>query len=539
MQTDTRAGSTGARRVLALGALATLLACTLYVVKLDDAPAYISNDEAHVASNAQSLSVTGRDLHGEFLPIFVLMIDPLVPDNVETARWQPFLFYLTAISLKTLPFTQWTVRLPIALMAILDVWLVYAIARLLFSQRGLAVIAAFLMATTPAHFIMGRQALDSFCPLTFALGWVWCLLAFFKTGRVRFLSAAGFVLGAGLFTYVAAWVFMPMYLALTLIALRVRGAAMRSTTLAVCGGFAAPFLVVVPWVWSKPDALWQTVARYDLFKFQTSLFEKPAGSGGFDLAERVALYWDFFNPSFLFFAGGADPTQTTTRAGMFLLPVAAFLALGIYRLWTLRWSTPSLILLAGFFLAPLPVVLIKPTAPNYSTARVMMLLPFGALIAAYGVEWWRQQARPAVRAIGMALVLMVPIQFVGLVRLYFTDYQMWSAPRRDPLNTRDVANFVMAHDDGAPLVYFRDDLDSKAVRWRFYLWKHDRRDLWVRTRYLGQNANADEVAPGSFAVFYATDPSVRALIESGAYSLATTITHESGEPAAIVLRRSR
>ncbi|RDJ94228.1 hypothetical protein B4Q13_16090, partial [Lacticaseibacillus rhamnosus] len=33
--------------------------------------------------------------------------------------------------------------------------------------------------------------------------------------------------------------------------------------------------------------------------------------------ERVALYWDYFNPSYLFFSGGSDPMWATRRAGIF------------------------------------------------------------------------------------------------------------------------------------------------------------------------------------------------------------------------------
>src|SRR4029079_8745148 len=93
----------------------------------------------------------------------------------------------------------------------------------------------------------------------------------------------------------------------------------------------------------------------------------------FNLTGRVAMLWDYFNPSFLFFAGGNDLLMTTSRAGVFLLPMAVLIGCGIYEL-ARRRSPESLLLLLGFIAAPLPIVIALPEAPHSSTGRALTML---------------------------------------------------------------------------------------------------------------------------------------------------------------------
>ena len=120
-----------------------------------------------------------------------------------------------------------------------------------------------------------------------------------------------------------------------------------------------------------------------------------AGRGtGFNLSERLTVLWDYFNPSFLFFAGGSNPTMATRQAGVFLLPIAIFLLIGIYALIKER-SRAGMVLLAVFVAAPVPIALTMPDAPSYSIARAFTLVPFGVLIAAAGCVHVFRHGTPA------------------------------------------------------------------------------------------------------------------------------------------------
>lgn len=527
---------------IGLGTLAVLT--LLYVVGLDRAPAFVGSDEAHFAGQALSIATTGHDLNGRFLPLFVEILDPLARNQSLGVWYQPTLFYLIAIVLKVFPLAEWSIRLPMALVAALNCWLTYAVGRRVFKKRGYAVLAALMLAMTPAQFIMSRQALDYIAPLPFILGWVWCLLRFLESGSRGALVTGGALLGLGLYSYIASWMLMPLYLALTLLLFYRHSATPWRSGLEFCGAFAAPLLLAPLWLYFHPVMLSETVARYHIAGADGApLLHRLAAVVDVDLGRRVSLYWKYFNPSFLFFAGGSHPTQSTARVGVFLLPVAVFLAFGVQRLWTERQRPQNVVLLAGVFSAPLPIVLVMPQDPDYSAARILVLLPFAALVAAGGVEWLMQRRSPAWRTMTIAMLMVMPVQYAVFQRDYFSTYQLRATPRLDPLNTRDVTAYILERDRQSPVpsVYLADnDQDDKAVSWRFHLLKQGRMDLWERTRYFIPNRlDTNDVAPGGLIVFYAADPAAKTLLDQGHVTLAATIRNLSGDASALVFERNR
>ena len=96
-----------------------------------------------------------------------------------------------------------------------------------------------------------------------------------------------------------------------------------------------------------------------------------------NLPERVSVYWDYFNPAYLFFSGGSSLSTATRKAGVFLLPVSVFLMCGMRELWRRR-DVMSVVLVAGLVLAPLPATLV---GERYAIQRELVVLPFAVLIA--------------------------------------------------------------------------------------------------------------------------------------------------------------
>ncbi len=193
-----------------------VLAGILYFHRLSDVPVYVSTDEAKFAVQAHSLATTGRDMRGNLLPMFVLIVDPLLPAERSVAWWQPVLFYAMAGVYLVADVSAWSTRIPVTALAVLNVWLVFIVARRWLKSWPLALFAAAALALTPAHFILGREAADYFCPTTVALVWLWSLLRLLDQRSERAAAVTGVVLGLGLYTYITSWVVMPMYLALTI-----------------------------------------------------------------------------------------------------------------------------------------------------------------------------------------------------------------------------------------------------------------------------------------------------------------------------------
>lgn len=510
-------------------AVVLLLAGTLYLHRLGEAPINITTDEARFAVQAHALATTGADSRGHRLPLFFLITDPLITNHSSVAWWQPQLFYLMAGSFRLQPVSEFSARLPIALVALLNVWLMYLVAGRAFGNAWYGVAAGLLLALTPAHFIMGRQATDYFLPLAYALTWLLCLLECQRRESARLAVATGLVLGLGLFSYITSWMVMPIYLALTYLVLWQSGRSVRFMAF-VTGGFVLPLLPLAVWLISNPSMPRDVFTNY---RVSTSL----------RLAERTALYWDYFNPSYLFFSGGSNMTWATRQAGVFPLAVAVLLPLGLWSIARRQSAGTRAVWVAGFILAPLPIIAAMPEAPQYATARHLLAIPFGVLIAIAGLEWLLTSAGRLGRLLAVVLALSMPLQFVSFARDYFTDYQLRSAFWSDSMNMRGVVAAVTALDaeEKVPAVYLSDeDLgEDKVVKWWFHLLAAGREDLWRATEYYStERTPAASIVRGSVLVVRDNSRLLPSLTSAGNWSVAASVTDVAGTPTATILRRN-
>jgi len=530
------------RRVLPAAVLLAV-AGILYFWRLNDAPMLMGGDEAYFAMHARSIALTARDVDGRFLPLF-FRIDP-------TTWYQPMLVYLMAPVLKVFGVSEWTVRAPIAAIAVLDVLLMYGVAKRLFGGVRHAVFAALLMAMTPVHVITGRMAMDYLCPVPFVLGWLWCLLVAMDTGNAWWALGAGGLLALGFFSYIAAWFMMPVYFLLTLAALwwtRDRSRLM----LAAAGGFLAPLLPFVAWLRSHGDVLGTMLARYQFadshHEWQQSIRDLLHF---FVIQERLSLYWRYFDPVYLFLAGSPDPVLGTRKAGVFLVAVGVLLAVGLYDI--VRRSDRSSLVLAGVVTAPIAPVLVN---SGNAIQRQLVLIPFVVLARVYGARRLLQHPAKLVRVATVLLLVSLPLQFAYFAHDYFTDYRIRAAARIDPINLREVARSLFAGEWGPiPRVYLGEALDDGVARWRFYLGKYGRDDLLAHTWTIDPPARNvwnvlqpvpmmpvrdDTIPPGSVFLLNANDPGMAELVGDGrCCELVREVRAPSGAPASLLIRKTR
>jgi 4-amino-4-deoxy-L-arabinose transferase-like glycosyltransferase len=516
-----------------------LIASVVYFHAFGGTPVYLGGDEARFATEAASIASSGRNVDGERLPLFFHMPDSIAANDGSTRWYQPVLFYLIALVLTVLPLSEASVRLPTAFIGMLDVLLMFVVARRLFRSSWYGAAAAGLLVLAPAHLIFSRQALDYICLLPFVLGWLVCLMTYVDTGDVRVSLAGGLLLGIGFYSYIAAWILMPACLLLTWVVqagMRPRAwrAALWSTV-----GFAVPLLALAPWLWTHPDMVRDTVGRYQVYDVRR--LSALQGVKDFlnynNIQERISVYWDYFNPAYLFFAGGSNLTTATRRAGVFLVPMAVFLVVGLYDLWQRRREPISLVLLAGLAMSPLPATLVD---ERYAVQRALLVLPFGVLIGVFGIARLLRGPRRSLQIATALLLLSMPVQFAYFARDYFTAYRVRSAWWFDSIDFRDVAEYLFAEipASGGPPVYFSQDLDDVAPRWRFYMAKHGRSDLAARTHYFSMaRFDLTQVPGGSLIVFYGNDPHVPALLASGTYVVAKKIVDVAGGNSALILRK--
>jgi hypothetical protein len=235
------------------------------------------------------------------------------------------------------------------------------------------VVAAAFVALSPAHFIHARYALPAQVPTPFILGWVLCVLAYARRPDPRLLFVAGALLFIAALGYFAVFMLLPVYVLLTLCALRVVRAPQSSYAYLIAG-VAIPGLFCVPWVLLHAAAI-----RPIIFHYQWSA--GPGSSVFSQLARIASLYWHFWDPWFLFISGSPRFEFSTGLIGTFLLPMAGLLAVGVLAA-VRRLSAEVILLLGGFLTAQVPASLV---GEGHAIWRALEVVPFAALLAAFGL----------------------------------------------------------------------------------------------------------------------------------------------------------
>jgi 4-amino-4-deoxy-L-arabinose transferase-like glycosyltransferase len=289
---------------------------------------------------------------------------------------------------------------------ILLVALTYAASVRVLGSRAYALLAALFLPLTPLLSNIGRQGAE---PLLFLLVWLLAVTTATDGARALWMLVAGASLGLGLYVNLTALVMMPVYLALTVIWWLVyRRRTARPIVLAVAA-FAAAAVPLATFLVRNPHYLADEISRLHIYDARAygvirGLRELASWTG---LTARSGIYYDYFSPGFLFLNG--DTFDATLRQPqMFLLPFAVLVPAGIVRVLKSPVSPTGALTLAGFLVAPVAATLIGPG----SGVRVVYMVPFAVLLAAWGTELLLSARTFAVRVCGWILLGAVAASFV-------------------------------------------------------------------------------------------------------------------------------
>ena len=481
---------------VAVGAL-LIFTAALYSLRLGYSPIYMHDAEVLFALHARSIAATLHDTNGTFLPLYFHM--PSIGENVW---FHPIIVYFSALFLKVLPFSEWSVRLPSVIVGTIDVLLIYLVGVRLFRSRGYAMVAAVLLALTPAHFIHSRIEMDYLYPVPFVLGWLWCLFTFDDTEEPWLMWLAGVILGAGFYSYIAAVAFMPLYLMFTWVYLLAKYRRLHRGHLAATLSFCVPLAFFVAWRILYPDVFSGTAYRYAITR-QGIVFGLLRLLNYNLIGDYVSNYWNFFNPNFLFLVGSPNFQSSTRAAGVFLIPVALFLAVGLVAVTSKEKPRVSALLIAGLLTAPIPAVLVEEPFAIY---REMEILPFAILLSVYGVRALMSADAKRWRAIALVALLAMPLQFAYFLKDYFGDYRLnsfgWFGG-----NIHGAVEKVLQLDGERPIpaVYLSSQIPYALERWHFYLVEAGRENEFARTRRLDRTQPVEDLPHGSLVIVPISD----------------------------------
>ena len=436
-----RAPRAGWERLAIAGIL--LGAAALRLAALERLPPGMSQDELIRGYDAWSLWETGRDFHGVAMPAY---LEAFGPGDYPAA----ISAYLTAPLTGLFGLRQAVVRLPIALSAIATVYLLWRWMRREFGAVA-ALAAAASLAMSPWHLFVSRMGFEGLLtPFLVTCGFAWLVRApqeneaTSAAGIARRKGfgqwwkpiAAGFCLGAAMWTYAAPRFLLPLLLAawglLRVLAARTANDAEadRSATAAtrmsrrIRSPSLLPFLIGLL---AGAAPMVTALVRHPEQVFARPRHITTVGRQDFsETVERVAAaYARHFDPRYFCMSGEPIAQFLKYRyrfAHTFEGPLILLGALIL--LSRARRSPVAGFLLLWLLLYPVPAALADDLGPHYVRSILgLPLLPILVGIAAAEVIGRLARFGRAVGATAVAGLLLLSAQATtGIARYYFGEF---------------------------------------------------------------------------------------------------------------------
>jgi 4-amino-4-deoxy-L-arabinose transferase-like glycosyltransferase len=514
-------------------AFAAIGAVGLYVVGLGVSPVYLLNDEVNNAKHAYSLATTGRSASGDRFPVY--FTEPEFPPGRD-----PMVIYATALSLKLLPLSETSIRLPTATAGVAGIVLVYVAASLVFGSRRAGVTAALLLALTPAYFIHSRLAISTLWPIPFILAWVCFLARFASTKRARDLFLGSMCLGASCFAYLGSAAVAPMFLIAGMVWIYASGERRPRCYALALAGFAAPFVLLLYAQVQQPTR-YADLAKYYASEAATTTVTPGAARGGsralLNFAawqKRLSTYWNYFNPVLLFVAGDNNLRYSTGRAGVFLLPMAVLMPLGFAGVTARARNRALGWLVIGCFLA---TPLFASLQAEVQIKRALPLVPLGVLLATAGFEQLRHDSRRWMRTGASALALGLAVQFAVFAADYFGHYRLRSGFYRNGNLPGAVDRTIAEARRGAQPIALSADIPNIHIYWPLYVHMRHAEDLLARATIVDSERGRSLAIPPGALLLGGADEIPSAAIESGSWRVVEKIPELDGTSLYAVYER--
>jgi 4-amino-4-deoxy-L-arabinose transferase-like glycosyltransferase len=388
------------RRTELLGLV--LLTAVVYTAGLAGRESTPGPTEAPLLSPARLIAATGHDADGRRLPLFLHAADDI---------WQqPIPGYAVALSQGIAGESIVAARAMSVAMAIVNVTLLYLVARQLFATRYLPLVCGCLLLATPLHLIEGRSARDTIYVLPFVLVWLLRTLTSIRNPQIVSPLWTGVWLGIGVFSARVAPLQMLALLVLSIALLGNRSLAWRTEAMWLVLGFVAPLVLPGIWFAFHPDAYGDTWGRWVIFKahLRNPLDGIRSAVNWNTLGTRTSTYWSLLNPATLFLAPETGRPDYADKAAVFLGGIGVLLLIGIRQVVQTCDRATALTLFGGLLAAPIAAATF---GESNTLSRSLTIVPFVLLVAAFGLNRLLTSQVAAARVFALVLLVLMPIQF--------------------------------------------------------------------------------------------------------------------------------
>jgi len=408
------------------------------LVALDRVPLGLNQDEACNGYDAYSLLKTGRDQHGNRLPIVIQAFN-----DYRMALFDYSLVPVVAV----FGLEPSSVRLGAAFWGITDLIALAILGWLMLGARGSAV-AVILAALSPWHLQFsrfGHEAIASAATISWATA---CFLLWERRRWSGWLILSALFFGLSIYSYSITKLFVPVWiLVLAMFYWRdlrrsIVGGLIAAGIIVLC---AAPQMVLLMREGAKLQA------RFD----QVSVF-RASGWSLTTVGTVVAGVISHFEPGFLFIRGQQGRYAEMFHApgfGQLLAAQAAMVVLGLFALYDARYRKSVILLLSWLVVAALPPAMTLPVP--HSLRDVLAITPW-TLLSALGLIFLLDLAAcPALaRRIAAGGLMLAALWQGGIfLRFYFGPYASLAA-RSYQYGMEQVvrATEQLSHDDSEPVI---------------------------------------------------------------------------------------
>lgn len=409
-----------------------LLSAVLRLAFLSSVPAGFHWDEAANGYDAYSVLLTGKDHHGNFLPILFKSLNDWKP---------PLHIYSIVPSIFLFGLSEFSTRLPFAVYGILTVVVTYFLVREIFNEY-VALASSFLLAVSPWHIQFSRMAVTQGTLLPFFV--VSGLYLFYKGlnknegGYVIYSSA---VFSLGLYTYEIGRLFIPL---LVLGIIHLNRSYIKKFKKSILLAIITSLLILTPMVIkSKLSLKSTTTARFDtvmneynwgrnhLISMCKICDEDDATAPTYIIRSKIFIqnYVSFYSPRLMFFRGENSLSYKGFYGVLYSFELP-FIILGTILL-IMRKTPVNKLILFWLFIYPIAAA-ITPPPPNIS--RALSGIPIFEIICAYGfynfhLLWNRFTYKKQIlrNSIYIIIAITVAIQIHEYLNDYFFKYPIYSA----------------------------------------------------------------------------------------------------------------
>lgn len=405
--------------------LITILGAYLRLNQFLLSPPAFHIDESDIAYQAYSIFKTGRDYHGNFLPVH--------PQSFTDRR--PFLYMLVLIPfIAILGLNEFAIRLAPALFGAATIPLIYLLAKNLFPSPNMknkvyfGLLAGTILSLLPWHIHYSRVGYElTFMLFTLILG-LYFFLEWLENKRLLDLVFSIIFLISTIYVYSTAKLFIPLLVLCISLIYRHKLLALPKrnillilfiTTLiltplirdTILGVGKERFTILS--IFNDKNALseylhyrWLSTYSQPIFPFYEI---NPATLSKIFLNNEVNIFYRFlssyfspFSPQFLIFSGDPNQRHVNTASGVAGLTITVLFIVGLVKLLstdkTIFKNLSTILLL----LSPLPSAITREGA-FHATRMFFFILPL-SLISAYGFYYFLTKKK---QIINYLLILLI------------------------------------------------------------------------------------------------------------------------------------